>query len=73
MGEDEGVFRVVVVQLVGGGGGTSGDSGGVVGGGRWLVRGSSGGVGCQGWSVILECRDEGGPCGSVGGAQEGRE
>ena len=23
--------------------------------------------------MILECRDEGGPCGSVDGAEEGRE
>jgi hypothetical protein len=23
--------------------------------------------------MILECRDEGGPCGGIGGAEEGRE
>jgi hypothetical protein len=23
--------------------------------------------------MVLECRDEGGPCGGVGGAKEGRE
>ncbi len=23
--------------------------------------------------MVLECRDEGGPCGSIGGVEEGRE
>ncbi len=31
----------------------------MVSGGRWLVGGGSGGVVYQGWSVILECGDEG--------------
>ena len=32
-----------------------------------------GGVVGGGWRMFLECRDEGGPCGVVGGAEEGRK
>ena len=43
-----------------------------VGAGGWW-GGGSGGVVYQGWSVILECGDEGGPCGGIGGVEEGHE
>ena len=42
-----------------------------------LTEGGEGGVSVRllggGWRMVLECRDEGGPCGSVGGVEEGRE
>jgi hypothetical protein len=78
LGEDEVVFGVVAVHVVGGGGGSGGDdivcvvlSGVVVD--RGWGRCSVCGVVVGGWRMVQECRDEGGPCGGAGGAEEGCE